>query len=337
MSYDEILKEITNGFTGNTETDIKYLREQMEKYKDHEIATEILRACGRMMFDIIPEERKKDIGIALDNDRKAIENILDEVKFNMFKRDFNKANQLSEALVKKVDKLHLFENDEVSEYYTFDELFEEILYTCYKEPKREIRRAEIPYSSIYLQHGSLMVEQKRYLEARESLEKARRWNPASTDIAFEYMETFKVRREFDQFRELTLMAFDYAFTREALARCYRNLGYYFIERELYKEAMACYLLSMEYDKENQYGMSELYYIQQKTGKKLEEPTEKELYEYAEKYKFPIGPSGDVLGIAIAHGKLFLENDNIEAAKYCFEIVYELTQNKAIKELLDGLE
>ncbi|MBR5583000.1 MAG: hypothetical protein IKW21_00560, partial [Lachnospiraceae bacterium] len=54
-----------------------------------------------------------------------------------------------------------------------------------------------------LQHGSLLFEQKRYLEARDVLEKARRWNPASAKIAFEYMETYKVVGANERFAELT--------------------------------------------------------------------------------------------------------------------------------------
>ncbi|MEF9945261.1 MAG: hypothetical protein RR869_09705 [Lachnospiraceae bacterium] len=35
MKYDVIMKSITSGLTGDKETDLSYIKDQMEKYKDH--------------------------------------------------------------------------------------------------------------------------------------------------------------------------------------------------------------------------------------------------------------------------------------------------------------
>lgn len=58
MTYDEIMQSITYGLTGDFETDQIYLKEQMEKYKDHELGKEIIRACARIMYQIIPDDKK---------------------------------------------------------------------------------------------------------------------------------------------------------------------------------------------------------------------------------------------------------------------------------------
>ncbi len=52
QSFDSIMRGITSGLTGNSKVDLAYLQEQMEKYKDHEMSKEILRACGRIMYVI---------------------------------------------------------------------------------------------------------------------------------------------------------------------------------------------------------------------------------------------------------------------------------------------
>ena len=44
-SFDEIMEEIAMGLERDPEHDIAYLKEQMEKYKDHPLAKEIGRAC----------------------------------------------------------------------------------------------------------------------------------------------------------------------------------------------------------------------------------------------------------------------------------------------------
>jgi len=39
MTYDEIMRKITGGLTGDADKDRVYLKAQMEKYKEHELAT----------------------------------------------------------------------------------------------------------------------------------------------------------------------------------------------------------------------------------------------------------------------------------------------------------
>lgn len=337
MDYDSIMREITSGLTGEPEADMKYLKEQSEKYKDHELNQEILRACGRMMYELIPDEKKEELSRMMGNDNKAIESTLDEIRFNVYKKNISKAFKLSEALVKKVDEFPMFKNDSVSEYYTFDEFFEELLYGFYNKPERTLRRAEIPFAEIYLQHGSLLFEQKRYSEARAVLEKARRWNPASAKIAFEYMETFKAQGEIEQFAAITKETFKYAFHSTDVARCYRNLGYYFIEKKLYSEATGCYLMSLQFEQDNKTAQSELYYIQTKAPKGFKQPTIDDIKQYGEKYGFPVGVANDVLGLAFAYGKHFAEDGQKEGALYCFNVAYELTDDEDIKKIMDDLD
>ena len=57
--FDSIIREITGELTGDFKIDIAYLRDQMEKYKDHEMGKEIVRACGRLMYELIPDDDKE--------------------------------------------------------------------------------------------------------------------------------------------------------------------------------------------------------------------------------------------------------------------------------------
>lgn len=66
--FESIIKEITGGLIGESEKDIEYLKNQMEKYKDHEFGKEIIRACGRMMYALIPEDKKDDFEDIYDPD-----------------------------------------------------------------------------------------------------------------------------------------------------------------------------------------------------------------------------------------------------------------------------
>lgn len=333
MDLEKILKEITAGLSGDNKRDIAYLNEQCEKYKEHEYAIEILRACGRLIYDIIPNENKEELERLIDNDAKGTEAVIKEIRFNVFEGKIDKAYKLSEALITKIEAEPMFETDAVSEYYTFDNLFEELLYDYYNRPQKDIRRATIPYSEIFYIHGNLLFEMKRIPEARVYLKKAMRWNPANCTIAFEYIETFKVEKQLEEFYELTKKQFKYAYKAQDVGRCFRNLGYYYIEKNEYSIAAACYVVSKLYDCENQFADSQLYYIEHTAPDGYEVPTVELLKKYEEEYGLPRGADSDVIGLAHAYGHKVLEDGNLELAAYFLEIFYGLTEDEETSKLL----
>jgi tetratricopeptide (TPR) repeat protein len=337
MDLDEILREITSGLSGDSKQDISYLQEQMEIYKDHEFSKEITGACGRIIYDLIPEDKQKELERIINNDVEGIKATLKEIRFNVFEGDIEKAFRLSESLVSKIEEMAMFENDLASEYFTFNNVFEEMLYVYYNKPKRDLRHSTIPYGEIYYIHGNLLFEMKRIDEARIYLEKSLRWNPASCTAAFEYIETFKVRKEFDDFFRLTKEQFKYAYKPEYLARCYRNLGFYFIEKEEYSVAAGCYLMSMMYESDNKQAQSELYYIQQTAPKGYKKPTPELLDSYGEKYGFSIGACSDIIGLARVYSQKALKEGNLNVAIYFLDIFCGLTQNEDAIKLLEKLK
>jgi tetratricopeptide (TPR) repeat protein len=334
--FDSIMREITAGMSGDAKTDIAYLMDQTEKYKNHEMGKEIIRACGRLMYELVSDDNKEALAKLFDNESAGIDAALEEVRFNIYKKAFDKALQIMEALVTKVEDLHAFEDDQVSEYHLFDEFFEEVLYQYRAEPEKDIRQAQIPYTEIYLLYGSLLVELKRIPDAREALKKGLRWNPVSFRITSEYIETYKMTGDLDPFFDLTKDAFKIAFRSADVARCYRNLGFYFVEKKLWSEAIACYLLSLQYERESTQAQSELYYINSVTDGKIPEPSIDQLKAYSEKYGFPLGADDDVLGLSVSYGRHCLEQNNPDAARYFLAIAYDLTDDEEIEKMIENL-
>lgn len=334
--FDSIMREITSGMSGDAKTDIAYLQDQMEKYKEHEMGKEIIRACGRLMYELIPDDNKEEIEKLINTESHGTDAVLEEVRFNIYKKDFDKALRIMDALVTKVEELHAFEDDQVSEYHVFDEFFEEVLYQYRTNPERDIRHAQIPYTEIYLLYGSLLVELERIPDARKALKKGLRWNPVSFKITSEYIETYKMTGDLDQFFYLTKEAFKIAFHSSDVARCYRNLGFYFVEKQLWSEAIACCLLSLQYEHESRQAQSELYYINHATDGSIPEPSMDQMKEYSEKYGFPLGADDDILGISISYGKHYLEQNAPDAARYFLSIAYDLTDNEEIAKMINNL-
>lgn len=61
MTYEEIIKKIQAGLSGDKQQDQAYLKQQMEEYKDHRYNHEIVRECGRMLYDLLDDAQKKNL------------------------------------------------------------------------------------------------------------------------------------------------------------------------------------------------------------------------------------------------------------------------------------
>ena len=339
MSYEMIIEEIKAGLTGNTDQDLQYLRELMESYKGHENSKEILRECGRIMYDILPEETKEELRQAAEKDDAALDHQLEQVEYCLLKKDYGRALKIIEPIVKMMDMLidaGLSENDSSSEYYCFSELFQVILHRNMNESQKEYKTAQQPFSKAYLFYGILLVDLKRYEEATAALEKSLRWNPCDTDAFFEYAETFKFRGDLQRFFELTKDAFKIAYKPAAVARCFRNLGYYYTEMKQWEMAVACITMSTKYMTNDKNAQSELYYIEHTAGRTIAPPHFEDFKQFAEANDFPAGASPVVLGIAAQFGLHFLDDGRNDLAEYFLSIYYDLTDDEEVKEILDEL-
>lgn len=339
MTYDEIMQEITAGLSGDSKKDFQYLEQQCDKYKNSEYGKEIVRACGRLMSNLLTDEQKAKFSKAMDNYDLGIEATLEEVKFNQYQKNFDKALSLLEPLVKKIEEMNengMFADDKVSEYYCFDNLMEEILYSYYTKPEKDLRHSDIDYATIYTQYGSLLIDLERWDDAQKALEKAREWNPASAYVIFELCETYKHKNQLQLYFDTVKEAFKFAYEPKTVARCFRNLGWYFVEKELYDEAIAVYVMSLQFEKSD-FVSSEMFYISQKTGKQVSQPTLDDIKKVAEKYGFPLGAHKDVVGVAYSMGRQALASGNKNMALFFLGIVYSLTEADEVGKLIEQIK
>ncbi len=334
--FDKIMSEINSGLTGEPEKDLAFLNEQSEKYKNHKYSKEILRACGRLMYDVMPDDVRKKLE-KLTNDYSArIDDSLNQAEQFILKKDFDKALKVIEDLIFELDENQPYRDDEVSEYYNFEEYFEEVLFKEFNNPEKEIRRVSVPYTRIFNMYGYILYELDKFEEAKKCLEIGLGWNPVSFKLMAEYCEILKIKDDMENFFKLTLNAFKIAFRPQNVARCFRNLGYYFAGKELYSEAKVAYIMSLQFERDSEQALKELYYVDEKTNHQLEKPPIEKVKVYSEEYGFPIGADLDVLNLAFEKGKEGLEKRNPGLARYFFTILYDLTNDPDIKAALDKL-
>jgi len=340
MDYNEIMRTITSGLTGDSEHDLKYLSEQAELYKTHELAQEILRGIGRLISDALPQEKRDEISQVINNYNSSEDAVIEEAEFQISKKNFNKALELLESQLKEFEsddgEFNQFPDDSVSEYYSFRNLFENILYCELNKPQKKVRYMRRDFDRFYLVYGSLLFELKRFDESKKALETANRINPMNTKVLFELSEISKVRREWDRYLELSKYCLKIAYSRKDLSRCYRNIGFYYIEKQSYDLAIALYYLSLHYDDEPKMAQSELFYIQQVTGKPTPAPSIEEIKSMFAKNDIQLGPSDDVINLAVELGIHTEKDKQYGLARFFFSIAYELTNSDAVKKRIDSL-
>jgi tetratricopeptide (TPR) repeat protein len=185
----------------------------------------------------------------------------------------------------------LFLDDSVSEYRRFANDFEAALYVHLYPSEKHLRKLPQDRAALYTDYGALLLELRDTDGAEAALREALRVNPVSTDAMFELGEVMKLTGRKREFRELTLRAMVVAHSLPTLARAYRNLGYLAVEDEDFDIAVACYCMSLAIDRERaQAAQSELFYIQQVTGRTLELPDRPTIDATLARSGIQVGPS-----------------------------------------------
>ncbi len=340
MELEQILQEISANLTGDNKSDIAYLSKITEKYRGHQLESEIVREIGRMIFQRLSKEKQEEWTDLVKKDTcQSYYSKFDEVKENVRNGKYETALSIIEPIVKDLDNMisgGLCRDDSVSEYRHFNSLFEDILYKELNHPTRVVRDVFLPIGSAYSIYGSVLIDLNRAESARLALGKARQWEPMNVSLAFEYAETYKLQGNMDKFLQATKKVYEIIYKKTDLARFYRNIGYYFIEKKLWVEAMGCFFLSLNFDAESSIATAEMAYIEEKAGKKIEWPKAEVIKDICQKYDVPIGPNTNVAAIACRYGKYLLDEKMFDHAKYFLEIAYSMIQVPEIKKMLDSL-
>ena len=164
---EKILADIRENLKGDKQKDIRYLMAMFKKYEKHPQAKVIQGECIRKMFELMTEEERAELLKKLTPDYSWVDKSLNEAVESINAGDIDKAVEIMEELVRRVEELDVYKDDDENEYHSFDEPFEEVLYRNVIKPKKNIRQAEIPYGQIYRLYGSLMIEKKKLMYVHE--------------------------------------------------------------------------------------------------------------------------------------------------------------------------
>ena len=178
---------------------------------------------------------------------------------------------------------------------SFDEDFEYLLYGLQGDAEN-VNWIHEPISLVYLFEATAHMDLGEFAAAVPCLDHALEWNPCSAKARLAKADALLEQGDLEGYYNVTMKAFPYIFHSEEMGQAYRNLGYYYGEKE----------------------------------------SDDELAEISERYGFPITPNASVLTLvtmqiqgARAHG------DKATEKKY-LNIIYDLKQGEAFKQYTDSL-
>ncbi len=272
----------------------------------------------------------------VEQEQRDMESMLDQVRILLDVKRYKEAEKLMSEYIERFEANQMFHNDERTEYHSFYEPIEELLYRFISKSKKKLFNLELPCAQMYQEYGNILFELGNYEQAREMLQKAVKWNPANAQIAFDYIETMRRMGDLDEYYHLTRELFHYAIRRDDLARCYRNMAYYLVEKKEYQAAMGCDLMSMEFDNEDRTAKSGIRYIKAVTNNEVQKPTQEEMEHYGREYGFPMGADQIVVGTAWQMANKYMNSGKYDAAIYYLNIVYDLTEDEEVKKTIEKI-
>jgi len=341
--YDKIMTEIKSGLTGNANDDIIYLYQQGEYYKKHKLSKEITRDIGRIIFGLLPNEEREKFNNALSQDFSQFDSAFEDATIQMQKGNPSKALKIIESAMKRMEtktgQRVFFSDDSINVYRSFRNIIEEILYRelVHGNSKHIVRELPQSFFSLYMAHGCILVELKRFDEAKVPLLKALGINPVSTVVLFELGAVSQGQRDWKELFRLTQEAHKLSYTKTDFARCYRNFGFYFIEQKQFDDAMAIYYASLIFDSTAlQNVQSQLYYIHHLTQKQIVQPNNEQILAVFKKNNINFGIDKNVFKIICELGQMLETEKEYENAKHCYKLLFELTSIDELKERIEKM-
>ena len=339
QDYETIIQQIRAGLTRDPRNNYIWLKEQMEVYRDHPMAKRIRQACCKMVNPYITYNQMDDLDRAFQMEASRMNASLDEVLRLIQQKKPGRAWMLLGDSIRSTEAMErsgAYQDDADNEYHDFQEPFEEILYRSRSTTKKALRATDFPFMKVRFLHGYLLLDLKRPEEARDALEKGLRWNPVSFPLQRERMEAVKRCGDMDRLFSLTKDAFRIAFRPADVARCFKNLGYFFVEKKLYEEAAACFVMALQYEEGSRQAMSELRHINKVTRGKLKATNLDTVRQVAEEYGFPAGADPTVIRLAVSMGSKCASVKDYNGARYYFTIAFRLTNSDFLRKQIEQL-
>lgn len=216
--------------------------------------------------------------------------------------------------------------------FSFNHILEVYYYAYFKKDVSKLEYTDCDINAFYRMLGFAQMHLDRHIDAIKSYDMAIKWNPVDLDTYLQLGELYKKGKNLEALKKVTSELYNYCCTRATMARFYRNMGFYYLEKSDPETAGVLYTYS------------NIYYHTEHADRELEfvaRALQRDAFSYPLSYmqqvldgkQIPKGPNSDTIGITYRVGQLELEAGNLDNARECFMMVYDLTQDEEVEKIL----
>lgn len=337
MNTDSIIEEIKKQLTGDPQKDGPFLKDQSEKYKNEENSDEINRELAKLLYECAYNDMHRSIDAYLAEKNPEVHEKLKSVRKRYENLNFTGGIEILREIIK--DNLFAWIDDDEVTYKSFGTPVEHALYMQVYKPEKEVRPVSCDLSEVYSLYGWGLTQKSKYTEAVDAYQRAIELNPTDAEIYIRYCELLKKIRQLDELRESTDKIMQYAVTKEQLGKGYFNYSYYFSEKKDFDKASAMLEMSRIFMNDSKLIENEMKYISNCMGLGSIPPahSREQLMNIMKAEKIQPGPSALVVDTAYFLGQHSQQNLDYEMAKYFYEVVWELTENDDVKDMIAEIE
>lgn len=251
--------------------------------------------------------------------RKIIEEHIANKEFDLARKEIYKTIENSET--KNVE-------DEQNTYMCFNSYLELMLYVDKYDPKKTNIAPKTNMAFLYYILGYINFELKEYDEALKNLNEALKWNPVDLNTLYEKAGVYKAIGDLERFKAEIEKTYSFVTSSSFLAKYYRELGYYYIEKKVYDVANAIHSIGLDFaqtEDEKNRSLNELMYIAQQEQREIRKSNVEEVKKLCEDYNIPIGFDKRTVGMIMNEHQRLINRDGLsEQVKDLSRILFDIT-------------
>ncbi len=338
MDTSTIIEEIKKQLTGDPQKDGPFLKDQSEKYKNEENSDEINRELAKLMYECTFNDVASSVNEHIANNNPSVAEKLRSVRKRFDNLNYKGGIEILRGIIK--DNLFAWiDTDEIT-YKSFGTPIEHGLYMQIYQPEKQVRPISCHLSEVYSLYGSGLFKKQKYTEAIDAFKKAIDLNPTDAEIYVRYAELLKEIKQIDELRICTDKIMQCAVTKQQLGKGYFNYSFYFSEKGDLDKAYAMLEMSRIFLGAADHAiMRETQYISECMGRGATPPAhnQQQLMQILETEGIQPGPSAMVVNTAYFLAKHSQQELEYEMAKYYYEVVWELTENDEIADIIAEID
>lgn len=134
--------------------------------------------------------------------------------------------------------------DDNTQWFSFNDAFERLAYRRVERDPRELIQVPAPVDRLYAALAFAHIRQQQWLDARDALMQAVRWNPMNCNYRLDLAEIFRALEDRQEWASLSYSVIERASDGRSAARAYANLGQFFLDEEKPSAAAGCTRLAV---------------------------------------------------------------------------------------------